>query len=192
MSTKERPVVVAVCGSPGAGKTTVASATARRLGVPFLTRDEIKTGIGLSSAAVQDGGLRLDPDFHIAGGPFSRRAEAVMVDAARLLATAGASFVVESSVLSHGLLDALVASDARVLAVHVVADESVIGERLRARAAGGGAVDQQLASLFERGDMTRSIFAPPDRVDAVIDVDSSHDRAPDIDTIEAAVIALLW
>lgn len=183
--------MVAVCGSPGAGKTTVASATARRLGVPFLTRDEIKTGIGLSSAAVQDGGLRLDPDFHIAGGPFSRRAEAVMVDAARLFAAAGASFVVESSVLSHELLDAMVASDARVLAVHVVADESVIGERLRARAAGGEAVDQQLASLFEQGDMKRSVFAPPDRVDAVIDVDTSHDRAPDIDTIEAAVIALL-
>jgi len=30
---------------PGAGKTTVASAAARCLGVLFLTRDEIKTGL---------------------------------------------------------------------------------------------------------------------------------------------------
>jgi len=81
MSERERAVVVAVCGSPGAGKTTVASATARRLGVPFLTRDEIKAGLGLSSASVDDGAVRLDRDFHIAGGPFSLRAEAVMVDA---------------------------------------------------------------------------------------------------------------
>lgn len=66
MLRRERPLVVAVCGSPGAGKTTVACATARRLGVPFLTRDEIKLGLGLSSASVaKDGGVQLNPDFHI-------------------------------------------------------------------------------------------------------------------------------
>jgi len=132
MSERERAVVVAVCGSPGAGKTTVASATARRLGVPFLTRDEIKAGLGLSSASVDDGAVRLDRDFHIAGGPFSLRAEAVMVDAARLLATARVIFVVETSVISHELLDTLLACGSRVLAVHVVAREDVVSGRLRA------------------------------------------------------------
>ncbi|WP_406503139.1 AAA family ATPase [Streptomyces sp. NBC_01602] len=188
----ERPVVVAVCGSPGAGKTTVACATARRLGVPFLTRDEIKVGLGLSSASVgKDGGVQLNPDFHIAGGPLSLRAEAVMVNAARLFASSGVSFVVESSVLSHKLLDALLASDARVLAVHVVAHESVIDERLRARAAEGGAVDRQLSSQFQRGEMKRSIFDPPGGVDAVVEVDTSDEGDPDIEPIEAAVIALI-
>ncbi|MFE5484203.1 AAA family ATPase [Streptomyces sp. NPDC056527] len=192
MSRWERPVVVAVCGSPGAGKTTVARATARRLGVPFLTRDEIKAGLGLSSASVaEDGGVQLNPDFHVAGGPLSLRAEAVMVDAARLLASLGVSFVVESSVLSRELLDALLACDARVLAVHVVARESVVDERLRARAAEGGAVDRQLASQFQRGEMKRSIFDPPSGVDAVIEVDTSDDADPDIDPIEAAVVALM-
>lgn len=185
-------MVVAVCGSPGAGKTTVASATARRLGVPFLTRDEMKAGLGLSSAYVaQDGSVQRDPDFHIAGGPVSLRAEAVMVDTARLLVSAGVSFVVESSVLSDTLLDALLAGDARVLAVHVVAHESVIGGRLRARAAEGGLVDQQLAALFQRGEMQRAIFEPPGRVDAVVEVDTSTHGDPLIGPIEAAVLALL-
>ncbi|MFJ5076309.1 AAA family ATPase [Streptomyces sp. NPDC088553] len=192
MSTWERPVVVAVCGSPGAGKTTVARATARRLGVPFLTRDEIKLGLGLSSASLtQDGGVQLNPDFHVAGGPLSLRAETVMVDTARLLASSGTSFVVESSVLSHTLLDALRAHDARVLAVHVVAREPVIADRLRARVAEGSAVDRQLASQLQRGDMKRSIFHPPSGVDAVVEVDTSDDADPNLAPIEAAVVTLM-
>ncbi len=70
--------------------------------------------------------MQLNDDVHIAGGPLSLRAEAVMIDAAKLLALSGVSFVVESSVLSQTMLDALLAEDARVLAVHVVAHESVI------------------------------------------------------------------
>ncbi len=185
-------MVIAVCGCPGAGKTTVASATAGHLGIPFLTRDEIKTGLGLSSASVaEDGRVRLAGDFHVAGGPVSLRAEAVMVDAARLLAASGVSIVVESSVLSHDLLRALLAGGSRVLAVHVVAREAVIGRRLAARAAGGGAVDQQLLALFRRGEMGWSIFAPPEGVDAVVEVDTSDDAAPAIERVVAAVVALL-
>lgn len=139
MPTDDGPVVIAVCGSPAAGKTTVAAATARHLGVPFLTRDEIKTGLGLSSArATEDGSVRLDPDFHLAGGPFGRRAETAMVNTARLLASSGVSFVVEPSLISGDLINALHACGARVLAVHVVADETVLHERLRARASKAG------------------------------------------------------
>ncbi|MFD3997073.1 hypothetical protein [Streptomyces sp. NPDC058548] len=77
-----------------------------------------------------------------------------------------------SSALSRKLLDALLSCDARVLAVHVVARESVIAERLRARVAEGGAVDRQLSSQFQRGEMKRSIFQPPSGVDAVVEVDT--------------------
>lgn len=194
-------MVVAVCGSPGAGKTTVASATARRLRVPHLHRDQFKNGLGLSSASVtKDGGIQFEQGFQVSGGPFSLRAEDVMVDAARLLASSRVSFVVENSVLSHKLLDALLACDARVLAVHVVAREAVIGERLRARAALIDAekttIDlassaQQLAAQFQRGEMKRSIFEPPGRVDAVVEIDTSDHENPVIEPIEAAVVALL-
>ncbi|MFC8620205.1 AAA family ATPase [Micromonospora purpureochromogenes] len=194
MLVGERPVVIAVCGCPGAGKTTIASATAGRFGIPFLTRDEIKTGLGLSFASAsvaEDGRVRLDRDFHVAGGSVSRRAEAVMVDAVRLLAASGVSFVVESSVLSRELLGVLLACHARVLAVHVVAQEAVIGRRLGARAAEGGAIDQQLLSLFRRGEMKPSIFEPPEGVDAVVEIDTSEQGARAIETIVAAVVALL-
>jgi predicted kinase len=188
MSGRGRAVIVAVCGIPGSGKTTVARATARRLGVPLLTRDEIKAGLGLSSASVAEDGVRFGPDVHVAGGPVSLRAEAVMVDAARLLAASRVSFVVETSVLSHELLDALFAGDARVLAVQVTADESVIDGRLRAR---GGPVGQQLAAQFRRGELTPSIFTPPSRVDAVVELDTSDQEDPDVGPIEAAVGVLL-
>ncbi|MFC0029728.1 AAA family ATPase [Micromonospora chaiyaphumensis] len=192
MLVRGRPVVVAVCGCPGAGKTTVAAATAGHLGIPFLTRDEIKTGLGLSTASVAgDGQVRFDRDFHVAGGPVSLRAEAVMVDAARLFAAAGVSFVVESSVLSQETLGVLRACRARVLAVHVVAAEEAVGRRLGARAAEGRAVDQQLLALFRRGEMKRSIFEPPEGVDAVVEIDTSAGGAPAVETITAAVVALL-
>lgn len=194
-------MVVAVCGSPGAGKTTVATATARRLRLPFLTGDAFKNGLGLSSASLaQDGSVQFDPDFHISGGPFTLRAGDVMVEVARLLASSQVSFVVEGSVLSPTLLTALRACDARVLAVHVVAREELIGERLRARAVALAAEQtitdlsaaaHQLASKFERGELKRSIFEPPDGVDAVIEVNTSDHQVPGIEPIEAAVLALL-
>lgn len=187
-----RAVVVAVCGSPGAGKTTVGRAVARRLGVLFLARDEIKGGLGLSSAALTAAGeVRLNPDFHIAGGPMSVRAEGVMVEAARLLAAARVSFVVESSVVSRALLNGLVSCGARVLAVHVVASAAVVGQRLSARAAGGGEVNRQLAARFRRGEMAPSIFEPPEGVDAVVEIDTSGRGEPAVDAVEAAVAELL-
>ncbi|NES29700.1 AAA family ATPase [Micromonospora terminaliae] len=192
MVVRERPVVVAVCGYPGAGKTTVAAATAGHLGIPFLTRDEIKTGLGLSTASVaEDGQVRFDRDYHVAGGPVSLRAEAVMVDAVRLFAASGVSFVVESSVLSHETLGVLLACGARVVAVHVVAEEEAIGRRLGARAAAGRAVDQQLLAQFRRGAMKRSVFAPPEGVDAVVELDTSAGGAPAVESIAAAVATLL-
>ncbi len=192
MLASERAVVVAVCGSPGAGKTTVASATARRMGVPLLTRDTIKTGIALSSAHVADDSkIHFNPNYHIAGGPFSLRAETVMVNAARLFAAERVSFVVESSVLSEGLMNALFAADARVLAVHVVAREAVIGRRLHARVSDGRGIDQQLADLFRRGRMRQSLFEPPSRVSDRVQVDTSDGGEPDLDGILAAAAALL-
>jgi hypothetical protein len=102
-----------------------------------------------------------------------------------------ARFVVETSVLSDELLAALLASDARVLAVHVVARDSIIGERLRARAAGGGAVAQRLAAQFQQGDLEPSIVKPSNRVDTIIELDTSDHPDPNIEPLERAVLAML-
>lgn len=48
MSAKEvgpRPFVVVISGAPGSGKTTLGWELSRRLHVPFLSRDDIKTGL---------------------------------------------------------------------------------------------------------------------------------------------------
>jgi hypothetical protein len=66
-----------------------------------------------------------------------------------------------------------------------------VDERLRDRAAKSGAVAQQLASQFQRGEMKPSIFEPPDGADAVIHIDTSDQVYQVIETIEAAVVALL-
>ncbi|HEY0497228.1 MAG TPA: AAA family ATPase [Kutzneria sp.] len=158
-----KPQVIAVCGSPGAGKTTVARAIASRLGLLLLTRDEIKNGLGLSSGH--------EPAFHLAGGPYSQRAEAIMVDLARRLAVAGVSFVVETSVLPQELVDTV------RLWVHVVARPEVIDARLHARP------DRQLADQFRRGELPAAIFAPPAGVDTVIEIDTSDQDSPDIEEL---------
>ncbi|WP_238451616.1 hypothetical protein, partial [Micromonospora sp. 4G55] len=43
----------------------------------------------------------------------------------------------------------------------------------------------------QRGEMKRSIFEPPQGVDAVVEIDTSEHGAPAIETIVAAVVALL-
>jgi predicted kinase len=175
MSTSERGVVVAVCGAPGAGKTTVATAVARRLGMLLLTRDEFANGLRLSGVAAES----------VRG-----RAEALFVEAAGRLARDGLSFVVESSVLSRALIDGLLAGAARVLMVHAVARDEVIGRRLGERVRRGRPGedeirdgDLRLLELFARGEMRESIFAPPPGAHAVLRIDTSEGGEPDVGAV---------
>jgi hypothetical protein len=107
-SHRGKALVIAVCGSPGAGKTTVGRAIASHLGVLLLTRDEITTGLRRS-----------------AGGSHREQAEAIMIDLAHRLA--GVSFVLETSLVPKELADMV------GLWVHVVARPEVIDARLHAR-----------------------------------------------------------
>ena len=165
---------------------------ATRLGIAQVSQDEVKNGLGLSSAHVTTSGdLRLDPEFAVAGGPFSLRAQAVALEIVRLLSSLAVSFVVETSVVSDELLEALRAGAARVLVVHVVAREAVIGDRLKARAAGGSLVARQLVAQFDRGELDPSIFKPSPRVGTVLQLDTSDHSEPNIGPIEAAVRTML-
>lgn len=191
MPVQFRPVVIAICGSPGAGKTTVASAAAEHLGLMLVARDDIKTGLGWSSAVPSDhGGLAFADEYHVAGGAFSQHAEQILTDTTLRMASARTSLIVENSVLSPRLVDDVQARGARVLAVHVVADPAVIGQRLERRLPDGGPVAQQLASQHQRGAMDLAIFEPPANADATVRLDTSNDCAPDVRAIELAATDL--
>ncbi|MFI1990477.1 AAA family ATPase [Actinoplanes sp. NPDC020271] len=178
MPTPEQATIVAVCGSPGAGKTTTATAVAGALGLTLLTRDEISAGLHLS-------GVSRDSS--------RGRAEALFVETACRFANAATSVVVENSVLSRDLVDGLRAAGARIVAVHVVADPSVIGQRLRDRTERGRTVggirpgDVVLLDLFERGEMRASIFEPPPGVHEVVRVDTSAGGPPDVSSVVGAL-----
>ena len=46
MTGAARPLLVIISGAPGAGKTTLGRAISGRLGLPFLSKDELKEAIG--------------------------------------------------------------------------------------------------------------------------------------------------
>lgn len=192
VDTKLRPVVIAVCGSPGAGKTTVARAVGEHLGVPVLHRDEFKTSLGLTAATANpEGELAPPPDYFIAGGPYSRLAERAMLRTSRLLASSGATHVIESSVITEDAVSELRRSGARVLAVHVVASTDAISERLRDRMATDDPVAEQLARQHQHGEMDPATFEPPASVDRKIQVDTSRGDHPEIGSLISAVKDLL-
>ncbi|WP_436536526.1 AAA family ATPase [Actinoplanes sp. HUAS TT8] len=201
-SAEPRPLIVAVCGSPAAGKTTVAAAIAAELGLLLLTRDELAAGLRLSRAAHSEAtaGLQASEVVMTEGAASRRRsrpgqddvrgqAETLLVETSCRFARRGMSLVVENSVLSRPLIDGLLAARARILAVHVIADPTVIHQRLRDRAGHGRPVggihpgDLTLLDQFERGEMQPSIFEPPAAAHHVVRIDTSTGGKPDISPV---------
>jgi predicted kinase len=79
------PLLVVVSGPPAAGKTTVADAVARRLGLPLVAKDAFKEVLGESlgvTGADRDASQRLgiaafDLLFHVVGELLRTRCDAV-------------------------------------------------------------------------------------------------------------------
>jgi len=182
------PIVVAVTGCPGSGKTTVASAVAGDLGLPLLTRDSLKVGIGLSTAT-QDGrgGLDYAPEFAIAGGPYSQAAEEAMTEVGELLIRRQVSFVIETSVLPESVLARFPEFGARFVAIHTSASVEAIAARLGARAATGDVGATQLLRQLNSGQMNPDHFTPAASAVATIHIDTTLSAAPDVRPIIDAV-----
>lgn len=153
------PVVIAVCGSPAAGKTTIASAISTALRVPLLTRDQLAVGFAIGSRDSSSDEVR-------AG------AEQALISIADAFAAAGVTFVMESSVLDESHLRPILSRGGSVLAVHVVAPPSVIRDRLRERIATGDVGMERLLEQHDNGVMVAEIFEPSPLSSAVVTVDT--------------------
>ena len=161
-------MVLAVCGSPAAGKTTIARAVAAELRLLLLSRDELASGIRL-------GGSTTDPD------DIRAAAERALVDTARTLVGAGVSFVLESSVLDDRHLAPLADHGARVVVIHVVAPPELVDRRLEQRIAAGDHSMRRLLDQHRSGEMVPTLFAPWPHAQSTVTVDSSTSAAMDSD-----------
>lgn len=164
-----RPRLVVIAGPPGAGKTSLASPLARRLGYPLLGKDAIKE--------------RMADAFGASAPAHSRSlglgAVRVLYDLARELLRNGQPVVIEST-FYRGVAEAdlapLIAISEAVM-VHVTADDEVLISRYQRRA--GSPERHPVHHGTDRVDDLRRHLAsgatrPPDVSIPIIEIDTTY------------------
>src|ERR1700690_2445908 len=86
ISAVSRPFLIIVSGVPGAGKTTLAEKLGKRITVPVLGKDVIKSGISRTEGLTAT---------H--GGPIGERTVASLFECARVLLDARCSLIIEAA-----------------------------------------------------------------------------------------------
>lgn len=170
-----RPRVVAVCGVPGAGKSTLARALGAALHLPVVVRDDLKTGLAATRGTPpwdDDAGRgRLGSD----GFDLFHRLLDVHLDA-------GCGLVAEAAwhwgIARRELVPRLAGSDAVV--VHVVLDPAAAAARYRGRHEAGlrhaSHHDERFSAAMVEPGYDWARYLPPDDLGLpVITVDGSLD-----------------
>lgn len=180
-----RPLVVAVGGVPGSGKTTLARELADTLHVPVLVRDAIKEGLHVTHRSD-------DPaEVH----RFAARAFDLFYASVDLLVHADVSMVIEAAFhrdFAVAEFDSL-AKRVDLVAVWCSVPADLARVRYRARAERGerhpAHADLVAADAMDRSDLDWTIYAPPPGSWPLIWVDTTGVRSPTVAVLAAQVLA---
>jgi predicted kinase len=180
-----RPSLVVSMGLPASGKTTLAQALARRLGMVHLSSDEVRKQ--LAEVPLVD--RRVDPFRHGLYDPtMTRRTYAALRRRAAQWCRRGRSVVLDATYGDPAersqvqRLAKRLRVDVRVILSH--ADDTILRARLARRAGEAGVVSDARLELWPE---LRAAFVEPDEMSGVLVVDAS--RLPE-DT-QAQALALL-
>jgi predicted kinase len=124
-----RPFVVVLSGAPGSGKTTLGWQLSRLLHVPFLSRDDTKTGLHVTHRSD-------DPAETLR---FSIDAFETFYATARFLVEAGVSVIIEAA-FHAGISErsiAELAARADIVHIALITDPTIALHRYRERALAG-------------------------------------------------------
>lgn len=187
MASRVRPRLIAVCGIPAAGKTTLARGLGRALHLPVLVRDDLKTGLAdtypdldWSDPEVRrHAGSRIFDDFHHVIGAILDAGSAVVAEAAWHWPIARTRL-------------APVIQRSRATVVSVRLDPAVSAARYRARFERGerhpSHQDAAYAAAMDGPSFDWGVYVPPaDLPCPVVDVDGG---LPPDDLLAATLTAL--
>jgi predicted kinase len=181
--TDPRPLVIAVGGAPGAGKSTLARRLGEVIHVPVLVRDELKEGMHVTARSD-------DPaEVH----RFAEAAYSALWATARDLVRAGVSLIVEAAFHRDRCGDefATIATRADLVLLWCRADPDVARARYRARAPlrHPAHADTLMAERMDHPTFDWSVYDPPPGSWTLIPVDTGG-AAPVPAVAELAALVL--